>query len=102
GITSEPVGLLYTSTAVIIGMTHAMVPLCIMTMLPVMQSIDENLSKAGWVMGGKPGSVFWRVYFPLSVPGVTAAALLVFITSLGFFIVPAFLGGRLDTMLTQL
>src|SRR5690606_16193578 len=55
-----------------------------------------------WVMGGKPGSVFWRVYFPLSVPGVTAAALLVFITSLGFFIVPAFLGGRLDTMLTQL
>ncbi len=102
GITSEPVGMLYTSTAVIIGMTHAMVPLCIMTMLPVMQSIDENLSKAGWVMGGKPGSVFWRVYFPLSVPGVTAAALLVFITSLGFFIVPAFLGGRLDTMLTQL
>ena len=102
GLTSEPVGILYSSTAVIIGMTHAMVPLCILTMLPVMQSIDDNLSKAGMVLGGKPGSVFWRVYFPLSLPGVTAAALLVFITSLGFFIVPAFLGGRLDTMLTQL
>lgn len=102
GITCEPVGILYTSTAVVIGMTHAMVPLCIMTMLPVMQSIDENLSKAGMVLGGRPGSVFWRIYFPLSLPGVTAAALLVFITSLGFFIVPAFLGGRLDTMLTQL
>ncbi|MBE0694867.1 MAG: ABC transporter permease, partial [Aquamicrobium sp.] len=102
GITSEPVGILYSSTAVVIGMTHAMVPLCILTMLPVMQSIDDNLSKAGMVLGGRPGSVFWRIYFPLSLPGVTAAALLVFITSLGFFIVPAFLGGRLDTMLTQL
>jgi ABC-type spermidine/putrescine transport system permease subunit II len=102
GFVSEPVGFLYTPTAVVIGMTHAMVPLCILTMLPVFQSIDHNLSKAAMVLGGKPGSVFWQIYFPLSFPGVTAAALLVFITSLGFFIVPAFLGGRLQTMLTQL
>lgn len=102
GITDEPVGLLYTSTAVIIGMTHAMIPLCVLTMLPVMQSIDENLAKAAKVHGGKPGSVFWQIYFPLSMPGVTAGALMVFITSLGFFIVPAFLGSRHDTMLTQL
>ena len=101
-IVDGPIDLLYSAPSVIVGMTHAMVPLCILTMVPVMEGIDENLSKAGMTLGGRPGSVFWRIYFPLSLPGVTAGALLVFITSLGFFIVPAFLGGRQETMLAQL
>lgn len=102
GLASGPVEMLYSAPSVIIGMTHAMVPLCILTMIPVMEGIDDNLSRAGMTLGGRPGSVFWRVYFPLSLPGVTAGALLVFITSLGFFIVPAFLGSRHETMITQL
>lgn len=101
-IVDGPIDLLYSAPSVIVGMTHAMVPLCILTMVPVMEGIDENLSKAGMTLGGRPGSVFWRIYFPLSLPGVTAGALLVFITSLGFFIVPAFLGSRHETMITQL
>lgn len=101
-IADGPVAFLYSAPSVVLGMTHAMVPLCILTMVPVMEGIDENLSKAGMTLGGRPGSVFWRIYFPLSLPGVTAGALLVFITSLGFFIVPAFLGSRYETMITQL
>src|SRR4029450_6375753 len=48
------------------------------------------------------GQAFWRIYFPLSLPGVAAAGLLVFITAMGFFITPALLGGRRETMITQI
>ena len=83
-------------------MTHALVPLCILTMVSVMEGIDSNLPKAALTLGAPRGSAFWTVYFPLSVPGVAAAGLMVFITALAFFITPTFLGGRRDTMLTQL
>ena len=53
-------------------------------------------------MGARGGQAFWRIYFRLSLPGVAAAGLLVFITALGFFITPALLGGRRETMIAQL
>jgi putative spermidine/putrescine transport system permease protein len=102
GATDEPLGLIYTLPSVLVGMTHALMPLCILTMVSVMENIDQNLAKAALTMGARPGTAFWRVYFPLSLPGVTAGALLVFITALGFFITPAFLGGRRETMITQI
>src|SRR5690606_14416900 len=52
-------------------------------------------------LGARGGQAFWRIYFPLSLPGVAAAGLLVFITSLGFFITPALLGSARETMITQ-
>lgn len=101
GITDAPVALIYNLTGVLIGMTHGMIPLAIVTMLPVMQNIDPRLSPAAHTLGATPARAFWRVYFPLSLPGVAAAGLLVFITSLGFFIVPALLGGARETMIAQ-
>jgi ABC-type spermidine/putrescine transport system permease subunit I len=102
GITSQPLPLLHNEFGVMVGMVHAMVPLAVMTMLPVMAGIDRRLVQAAQTLGASPAHAFWLVYFKLSLPGVAAAGLLVFISSLGFFIVPAFLGGRRETMLAQL
>ncbi len=84
-----------------IGMVQALMPLAILSMMPVMERIDDNLIKAASTLGAKPEHAFWRIYFPLSFPGVGAAGLLVFITSLGFFITPALLGGARQTMIAQ-
>jgi putative spermidine/putrescine transport system permease protein len=101
GITDAPVALIYNLTGTLIGMSHAMIPLAIMTMLPVMQTIDPNLARAADTLGARRGQTFWRIYFPQSMPGVSAACIMVFITSLGFFITPALLGGARETMITQ-
>lgn len=100
-LTDTPLGMLYTMPTVVLGISHAMVPLCILTMVSVMETIDDNSVKAGLTLGARPGSAFWRIYFPLSLPGVAAGGLLVFISALGFFITPALLGGRYETMITQ-
>lgn len=102
GVVDQPLPLLHNEFGVMVGMVHAMVPLAVMTMLPVMAGIDRRLVQAAQTLGASPAHAFWLVYFKLSLPGVAAAGLLVFISSLGFFIVPAFLGGRQQTMLAQL
>jgi putative spermidine/putrescine transport system permease protein len=101
GVTDAPAELIYNFTGVMIGMTHALMPLAVLTMLAVMEGIDPNLARAASTLGARGGQTFWRVYLPLSLPGVAAAGLLVFITALGFFITPALLGGRRETMITQ-
>jgi putative spermidine/putrescine transport system permease protein len=102
GLVAEPLPLIHNEFGVLVGMVHTMVPLAVMTMLPVMTAIDRRLVAAANTLGADASHGFWLVYFKLSLPGVTAAGLLVFISSLGFFIVPAFLGGRQQTMLAQL
>jgi ABC-type spermidine/putrescine transport system permease subunit I len=102
GLTGAPLPMLYSFPAVMVGMLHALMPLCVITMISVMESIDANLSKAALTLGAPRGSTFWRIYFPLSLPGVAAAGLLVFISSLGFFITPALLGSPREIMLPQI
>ena len=102
GIIDRPLSLLYNFFAVIVGMVHALMPLAVLTMLSVMENIDRRLPSAAATLGARPGTVFWKVYFPLSLPGVAAGALMVFVTAIGFFITPTLLGGRHQTMITQL
>jgi len=102
GIIDTPLNLLYNLPAVVVGMVHALMPLAILTMLSVMENIDRRLPSAASTLGARPGTAFWRVYFPLSLPGVASGALMVFVTAIGFFITPALLGGRHETMITQL
>ena len=102
GIVDEPLSLLYHFSSVIVGMVHALMPLAVLTMLSVMENIDRRLPSAAATLGARPGTVFWKVYFPLSLPGVAAGALMVFVTAIGFFITPTLLGGRHQTMITQL
>lgn len=102
GIISSPASLLYNFGSVLVGMVNALLPLAVLTMLSVMESIDRNLPRAAATLGARPGMAFWKIYFPLSLPGVAAAGIMVFVTAIGFFIVPALLGGRRETMITQL
>jgi putative spermidine/putrescine transport system permease protein len=102
GIIDQPLSLLYNFSSVIVGMVHALMPLAVLTMLSVMENIDRRLPSAAATLGARPGTVFWKVYFPLSLPGVAAGALMVFVTAIGFFITPTLLGGRHQTMITQL
>ncbi len=102
GLQDTPSNLLYSLGAVLVGMVHALMPLAVLTMLSVMENIDRNLLRAAATLGAKPGTAFWRVYFPLSLPGVAAGAIMVFVTAVGFFIVPQLLGGRREVMITQL
>jgi ABC-type spermidine/putrescine transport system permease subunit I len=101
GLSDTPLELIYNFTGTMIGMVHALMPLAVLTMLSVMTNIDQRLSSAAATLGARGGEAFWRIYFPLSLPGVAAAALMVFITALGFFITPALLGGRRQTMISQ-
>jgi ABC-type spermidine/putrescine transport system permease subunit I len=101
GLVEFPIRMIYNFTGVMIGMVHALMPLAVLTMVSVMEGIDANLSKAAATLGGRPSQAFWRIYFPLSLPGVAAGGLLIFITALGFFITPALLGGRKETMIVQ-
>src|SRR5262245_4103337 len=102
GILDTPASLLYNFGSVLVGMVHALLPLAVLTMLSVMENIDRPLPRAAATLGARPGTAFWKIYFPLSLPGVAAAAIMVFVTAIGFFIVPALLGGRRETMITQL
>lgn len=102
GIISSPASLLYNFGSVLVGMVNALLPLAVLTMLSVMENIDRNLPRAAATLGARPGMAFWKVYFPMSLPGVAAAGIMVFVTAIGFFIVPALLGGRRETMITQL
>ncbi|WP_353190887.1 ABC transporter permease subunit [Pandoraea pnomenusa] len=89
-------------TGVLIGMVHAMLPLAVMTMLPIMRGINMQLVQAAQTLGADRATGFFTVFLPLSGPGAAAAGLLVFISSLGFFIVPALLGSPRESMVAQL
>ena len=94
--------LLFSRTTVIFAMVHTLLPLAVVTMLPVMNQIDRRLTMAASTLGASSARAFWQVFFPLSMRGVAASGLLVLVASLGFFITPALVGGAKDTMIGQL
>lgn len=101
GLIDVPLELLYTYFSVIVAMTHALMPIAVLSMYSTMQNIDRNLESAAATLGAEPGNAFWRVYFPISFPGVASAALVTFIVSVGIFIHPALLGSPEQTMIAQ-
>ncbi|PWJ88140.1 ABC-type spermidine/putrescine transport system permease subunit I [Mesorhizobium loti] len=102
GLISEPLPLLNTTFGVIVGMVHVLLPMAIFTMYSSMVHIDHNTARAAQILGAKPVQAFLRVYFPLSLPAVFSAGILIFIIAIGFYITPALLGGPRDAMITQL
>lgn len=97
GVSEEPHQLLYTRFAVVLGMTHYLVPFMILALYSTMHGINRDLLKCSNSLGASNWQTFRRVYFPLSLPGVFAGTLLVFILALGFYVTPALLGGPRDT-----
>src|SRR5882757_1911128 len=94
--------LLFNRATVVFAMVHTLLPLAVVTMLPVMNQIDRRLLMAASTLGANSGQAFWQIFYQLSMRGVAAAGLLVFVASLGFFITPALLGGPRETMIGQL
>lgn len=94
--------LILNRTGVMIGMTNYLTPLIVFPVLASLLAIDPALYRAAEVMGARPVRVFFTVTLPLSLPGVLAGVLSVAVMSLGFFIVPALMGGRQDLMLANL
>lgn len=91
GLTLNP--LLYTSTAVVLGMVYTLLPYAILTLYNGLRDIDGSYMRAAGNLGAPPLARFLRIYLPLSKPCILAAFLLVFILSVGFYITPALLGG---------
>ncbi len=93
GLIDEPLNFLYNELGVVIGTVNVLLPFLVLPLFAAMLKIDEQLLRAAETLGASPWTVFWRVFFPLSVPALAAGAVLVFILTLGFFITPAVLGG---------
>lgn len=101
GIIAEPLPLVWNEFGIVVGMVHYMVPFAVLPMLASMREIDPRLLAAARGLGGSRGQVFRGVFLPLSMPGVIAAAVLVFIFTLGFYITPAILGGGKTLMVAE-
>jgi putative spermidine/putrescine transport system permease protein len=95
-------GLLGSTAAVLVGMTHVLMPFAVLPIYAVMVRIDRRLLSAARSLGARPVSAFLRVYLPLSLRGVAAGGLLVFVLAMGFFITPALLGSPSNTMASVL
>lgn len=102
GIIDAPLELMNNFTGTTIGMLHIMLPFLILPLYATMKKIDFDLMKASVSLGAHPIRAFWTVYFPLSMPGLVAGALLVFVLSLGFYVTPELLGGGRVVMVSML
>jgi ABC-type spermidine/putrescine transport system permease subunit I len=102
GLLSNPVSFVPGTLVVNVGMVHIMLPIMILPLLANMRSIDRSLLLAANVMGANNFAAFWRIFLPLSLPGVSAGVALVFLMSLGFFVTPALLGGPRHMMVAVL
>jgi ABC-type spermidine/putrescine transport system permease subunit I len=110
GLTDAPVSFLYNELGVTIGMANVLLPFLVLPLSAAMVRIDNRLMQAAASLGAPPRTIFWKVYFPLTVPALASGALLVFILCLGFYVTPAILGGGrvpmisnlLDTLINQI
>jgi putative spermidine/putrescine transport system permease protein len=96
----HPLPLIHNRVGVLIAMTHILLPFMILPIYSVMKSIPPSYMRAASSLGASPVRAFLRVYLPLSLPGVSAGCLLVFILALGYYITPALVGGPHDQMLS--
>lgn len=102
GVTDAPLPLIYNLTGVLLGAVQTLLPFVIFPLYSSMKRIDPALMQAAMTMGASPRRAFLRVYLPLSLPGLMTGATLTFISMLGYFVIPAMLGGPRQTMVAQL
>jgi len=93
GLTDAPIRMLYTETAIMTGLVYTMVPFAVLTIGSVLENLDGTLEESARDLGATPFEAFLRVTLPLSVPGVSAGAILVFALCLSAYVTPALLGG---------
>jgi putative spermidine/putrescine transport system permease protein len=101
GLIADPIAMVRNEFGVIVGMVHFMLPYAVLPLYANMRGIDPRLMLAARGLGAGEFETFWRVFLPLSLPGIAAAGLLIFIFSLGFFVTPALLGGGKTVMIAE-
>jgi len=94
--------LVHNMTGTLIAMTHILLPFMILPTYSVMLSVPPALTRAAVSLGATPWTAFWRVYFPMTLPGAAAGGLLVFILALGYYITPALVGGRTGQLISNM
>jgi putative spermidine/putrescine transport system permease protein len=101
GIIHAPLALIRNTLGVILGMSQILLPFMVLPLYAVMRRIDPEYTRAAANLGAPPMSAFLRVFLPLSLPGVVAGTLLVFVLALGFYITPTILGSPRETMISR-
>jgi putative spermidine/putrescine transport system permease protein len=102
GIIDEPLTLVNNLTGVTIGMVYIMLPFMILPLVGTLRAIDPMTLRAAALCGASPFQAFRRILLPLSLPGIAAGGLMVFVMSLGYFVTPALLGGTSNMMLAEM
>ncbi|MBF8222287.1 ABC transporter permease [Halomonas sp. 328] len=102
GISDAPVGLIYTEAAVLIGLVYIMAPFMFLPLYASIEKLDRGLIEASYDLGAGRITTFRRVTLPLTLPGIIGGSILVFIPTLGNFIVPSLLGGAQVLMIGNL
>jgi ABC-type spermidine/putrescine transport system permease subunit I len=102
GLIGAPVSFLYNQFGVILGTANVLLPFLVLPLFATMLRLDDRLLQAAASLGASSWTVFWRVFFPLTLPSLAAGAILVFILTLGFFITPAILGGGRVPMIANM
>ena len=98
----EPLQLLFTQKAVIIGLLYGYLPFMILPLYASIEKMNPSLFEAAHDLGANSFQTFWRVMFPLTRPGIIAGSILVFVPTLGAFVTPDLLGGAKQTMMGNL
>jgi len=93
--------MMYNKTGTYVAMTQILLPFMVLPLYSVMKTISPSLMRAGKSLGGTPFVAFWKVYFPLTIPGIGAGCLLVFILAIGYYITPALVGGASGTLISN-
>jgi len=101
GLIETPLALVYNFTGTVIGMLHVMIPFLVLPLYANMRAIDRDYVRAAASLGASPTAAFWRVYLPLTMPGLTAGTVMVFVICLGFYVAPQFLGGGRVTTISM-
>lgn len=102
GLIDKPLALVNNLVGVTIGMTYIMLPFVILPLVGVLRSIDPAILRAGALCGANRMQCFTQILLPLSLPGVAAGALMVFVMALGYYVTPALLGGTANMMLAEM
>jgi putative spermidine/putrescine transport system permease protein len=102
GLIGSPLAFLYNRLGVAIGMVNVLLPFLVLPLFVAMLKLDTRLLAAAKSLGASDAAVFWRVFFPLTLPALIAGSLLVFVMSLGFYVTPMILGGGRVPMLVSM
>jgi len=99
GLTDAPIQMLYTDVSMLIGMTYVYLPFMVLPLYATLVKMDDRLLEAAYDLGARPLKAFWLVTVPLSKAGIVAGSMLVFIPSVGEFVIPSLLGGAENLMI---